>query len=135
MDLNLRRGVMIAAFAIAIFGTWMVPARMSLAQGDAKPSAAELPPNYREQIARYLKAHNRYPVQKAAISKPWKKWGGLFRGGTMPAVCVAIYRENPFGMQVRDNWVFTAENGQVHEIALGTDPCDAVTPFNELMKR
>jgi hypothetical protein len=133
MDLVFGRRMGGAAFAVALAGAWMLPT--GVAAGDAKPSTAELPPNYREQIARYLMANNRYPVQKAAISKPWKKWGGLLRGGTMPAVCVAVYRENPFGMQVRDNWVFTAENGQVHETTLGTDPCDAVHPFNELMKR
>ena len=132
MTLALGRRTRIATFLIALIGGWAEPAG-SFAEG--KPKPVELPRDYREQIARYLKARNPYPVQKAAISKPWEKWGGLLRGGTMPAVCVAIYRENPFGIQVRDNWVFTAENGQVHEIAFGTDPCDADYPFNELTKR
>jgi hypothetical protein len=43
--------------------------------------------------------------------------------GTMPAVCAAIFRDNPFVIVARDNWVLTIENGQEQDLAIGFDTC------------
>jgi hypothetical protein len=64
----------------------------------AASPASRLPANYRQLMAQYMRTHNRYVVRDAKISKPYEKYGGLFRGGTYAAVCVAIFRDNPFGM-------------------------------------
>jgi hypothetical protein len=69
------------------------------------------------------------------ISEPYEKYGGLLRGGTYATVCVAIFRDNPFGIVVRDNWVLTVENGHVHELALGLDRCSDLSAFIELKRR
>ncbi len=53
----------------------------------------------------------------------------------MPAVCVAIFRDNPFGMVVRDNWVMTIENGQVKQIGMGLETCSDLAPFTELTQQ
>ena len=53
----------------------------------------------------------------------------------MPAVCVAIYRDNPFGIVVRDNWVMTIEIGCVKEMAKGLESCSELLPFRELKRR
>lgn len=95
-------------------------------------ATARLPPNYRELMAQYIRLHNRYPIRDARITPPYERYGGLFRGGTIPAVCIAIYRDNPLGITVRDNWVLTFEDGRVHDINLGTEPCTDLSPFTEL---
>ena len=100
-------------------------------QSTASP-AARLTANYRLLMAQYIRAHNRYVIRDAMISKPYEKFGGLFRGGTYAAVCVAIFRDNPFGIVVRDNWVLTVENGHVHELALGLEKCSDLSAFTEL---
>jgi hypothetical protein len=95
---------------------------------------ARLPNNYREFMAAYILSHNRYVIRDARITPPYEKYGGLFRGGTMPAVCIAIYRDNPLGILVRDNRVLTWENGQLQEVELGTDSCTDLSPFIELKR-
>jgi hypothetical protein len=101
----------------------------------ALSAAARLPANYRLLMANYLRTHNPYPIKDAMITPPYEKFGGLFRGGTFPAVCVAIFRNNPFGIVVRDNWVLTIENGQVKKSSLGLEQCAPLSPFNELKSR
>jgi hypothetical protein len=97
-------------------------------------ATARLPANYREIMAEYIRTHNRYVIRDARITPPYERYGGLFRGGTMPAVCIAIYRDNPLGILVRDNRVLTFEDGQIKEIALGTEPCTDLSPFSELKR-
>jgi hypothetical protein len=101
----------------------------------ARSAEARLPANYRQLMAQYIQAHNPYVIRDAKISKPYEKYGGLFRGGTIPAVCVAIFRDNPFGIVVRDNWVMTIENGRVSPLQLGLDTCSDLSPFTELKQR
>jgi hypothetical protein len=83
-------------------------------------------------MAQYILTHRRYVIDDAMITKPYEEWGGLFRGGTFTAVCIAIFRDNPFRIVVRDNVVLTIEDGRVKEKHLGTSPCSDLSPFTEL---
>lgn len=69
-----------------------------------------------------IRAHYRYRnlMRDAKITPPYERYGGLFRGGTMPAVCVALYRDNPLGILVMDTLVFAYEDGKMRNILLGT---------------
>ncbi len=102
---------------------------------EAAPAAARLPADYRRSIAQYIWARNRYVVRDAKISKPYERYGGLFRGGTFTAICVAIFRDNPFGIVVRDNWVVRFEQGQVNQVAMGMESYSDLSPFPELTRR
>src|SRR4051812_38406670 len=93
----------------------------SFAEGETP--AAQWPVNYRQLMARHILADNRYVIRDAKITKPYEKWGGLLHGGSFSAVCVAIFRDNPFGIVVRDNWVLTIKNGRIEYRALGLDRC------------
>jgi len=104
------------------------------AQQAPVPAASRLPPNYRHLIAQYILARTHHVIHKAMITPPYNKYGSIFRGGTIPAVCVAIFRDNPFGIVVRDNWVLTVENGRVLNLAIGFDTCSGFSPFNELKR-
>ena len=96
--------------------------------------SAVLPPaNYRQLIAAYVSADNRYTVRDAKITKPYERWGGLLKGGTVTVICVAVFRDNPLGIVVRDNWVFRFEGGEIKPTALGMDQCSDLAPFPELM--
>jgi len=96
--------------------------------------AAPPPANYRQLIAAYMSADNRYTVRDAKITPPYDRWGGLLKGGTVTVVCVAVFRDNPLGIVVRDNWVFGFEGGQIKPTTLGMDRCSDLAPFPELMK-
>ena len=95
-------------------------------------ATARLPPNYRELMAQYIRLHCHCVVLDAKISPPYEKYGGLLRGGTNPAVCVAVYRDNPLGITIRDHWVLTFENGQLGRVPIGLDSCADLSPFPEL---
>jgi hypothetical protein len=101
---------------------------------DTASATAKLPNNYRELMAAYILSHNRYAIRDARMTPPYEKSRGLFHGGTMPAVCIAIYRDNPFGILVRDNRVLAWENGQLREVELGMDSCTDLSPFIELKR-
>jgi len=98
--------------------------------------SAEMPRNYRALVAEEIRAHYRYRnlMRDAKITPPYVRYGGLFRGGTMPAVCVALYRNNPFGILVRDNLVFAYEDGKMRSILLGTESCSDLSEFTELKR-
>jgi hypothetical protein len=83
-------------------------------------------------MADYIRTHDSYVIRSARITPPYQRYGGVFQGGSFPAVCIAIYRDNPFGILVRDNIVLTVKNGQVQEVGLGTEPCTDLSPFTEL---
>jgi hypothetical protein len=100
----------------------------------ATPSATHLPANYRQLIAAYISARDNHVVRDAKITKPYARWGGLLRGGTFTAVCVAVFRDNPFGIVVRDNWIVSYEGGEIKPIAMGMESCSDLSPFPELMK-
>jgi hypothetical protein len=100
----------------------------------AAPSATHLPANYRQLIAAYISARDNHVVRDAKITKPYERWGGLLKGGTFTAVCVAVFRDNPFGIVVRDNWVVSYEGGEIKPIAMGMESCSDLSPFPELMK-
>ncbi|MDB5578473.1 MAG: hypothetical protein JWR80_3649 [Bradyrhizobium sp.] len=74
-------------------------------------------------------------VRDAKISQRYERYGGLFRGGTFTAICVAIFRDNPFGIVVRDNRVVRFEQGQVNQVAMGMESCSDLSPFPELTRR
>jgi hypothetical protein len=96
----------------------------------------QLPPNYRQMMAQYIRITNTYKIFKiryAEISEPFEKDGGFFHTGTFPAVCVLVHRDNPLGMVVEDAWILTIANGQVDRLATGLDPCSDVSPFPELV--
>jgi hypothetical protein len=101
---------------------------------ETSSATARLPNNYRELLAAYILSHNRYVIRDARITPPYEKSRGLFRGGTTPAVCIAIYRDNPLGILVRDNRVLTWEDGQLREVELGMDSCTDLSPFIELKR-
>jgi hypothetical protein len=109
-----------------------LPVTGSYAQG--QPTAQPMPANYRDFIATYLSQRNRYVVRDAKITKPFEKWGGLFKGGTFAAVCVAVFRDNPLGIVVRDNWAFENDGGRIKPVELGMSHCEPLYPFPELMK-
>ncbi|CCD96599.1 exported hypothetical protein [Bradyrhizobium sp. ORS 375] len=94
---------------------------------------ARLPAEYRRQIADYVRARNTYVLRDAQISAPYERWGGLFAGGTFIAVCVKLHRDNMLGMVVQDNHVLTFDGGKLHEVRLGTEACDNLSRFTELM--
>ena len=98
--------------------------------------SAEMPGNYRALVAEEIRAHYRYRnlMRDAKITPPYERYGGLLRGGTMPAVCVALYRDNPFGILVRDNLVFAYEDGKMRNIALGMESCSNLSEFTELKR-
>ena len=98
---------------------------------EAAAPAARLPANYRQLMAQYVRAHNHHVIRKAMITRPYEGYGGLFRS-SVPAVCVVIFRDNPLGIVVRDNWVMTIENGQVEEVPIGLATCSDLSPFTEL---
>jgi hypothetical protein len=96
--------------------------------------------NYRQMFAQFVAAYARtkptFVIHDAFISKPFDKWGGLFRGGTMTTVCVQVMVENKllFG-HVSDSYFFlTVKDGQVDDLAVGTDSCKDLSPFPELMQ-
>lgn len=97
-------------------------------------ATARLPNNYRELMAAYILSHNRYVIRDARMTPPYEKSRGLFAGGTMPAVCIAIYRDNPLGIVVRDNRILAWEDGQLQEVAHGMDQCTDLSPFVELKR-
>jgi hypothetical protein len=100
----------------------------------ASPSATPLPANYRQVIAAYIASRDHHVVRDAKITKPYERWGGLFKGGTFTAVCVAVFRDNPFGIVVRDNWVVSYQGGEIKPIAMGMESCSDLSPFPELIK-
>ncbi|MGJ5178422.1 hypothetical protein ACQR16_19935 [Bradyrhizobium oligotrophicum] len=96
--------------------------------------AARLPSDYRRQIAEYVRVRNRYVLRDAQISAPYERWGGLFAGGTFIAICVKLHRDNPLGIVVQDNHVVTFDGGKLHEVGMGTESCDNLSRFTELIQ-
>ncbi|MGJ4930385.1 hypothetical protein ACQR1I_06690 [Bradyrhizobium sp. HKCCYLS2038] len=103
-------------------------------QGAQANLAARLPADYRRQIADYVRVRNGYVLRDAQISTPYERWGGLFAGGTFIAICVVLHRDNMLGMVVQDNHVLTFEGGKLHEVGKGTESCEGLSRFTELMQ-
>lgn len=122
---------LLAAVIFVIFG---VPLGGALGHAE-ESTAARLPTNYRQLIAQYIRARNQYIIRDAKITAPYERFGGILRGGTISAVCVAIFRDNPFGILVRDNHVFMFEKGNLMPIGLGMESCSDLSPFIELKPR
>jgi hypothetical protein len=95
---------------------------------------AGVPANYRQLFAEYIAARNRYTVRDAQITAPYERWGGLLKGGTFTAFCIAVFRDNPFGIIVRDNWVLHFDGGQIKQAAIGMESCSDLSPFPELLR-
>jgi hypothetical protein len=108
------------------------------------PTYEEFPANYRTLIARYLLAQSYagdLKTNTAMISKPFERWGGLLRGGTIPTVCVSMENTNLLGMTGKGYFLFVFLNGQVvrsdghtNAIILTDDMCPGFSPFHELVK-
>lgn len=130
-----RSAVLAAAILLAV---WITPGaaedRSTVAPRQTAAAKSSLPRDYRARIAEYIRLRNRYVVRDAKITAPYERWGGLFRGGTFTALCVAIFRDNPFGIVVRDNYVFDFDGDRVRPVALGMERCEPLTPFPELMR-
>jgi len=132
------RGIASVAAAIAIGAIGIAGSvAQDRSSGDAKKTRAlGLPANYRQLVAQYVRTHNRYVIRDAKITKPSENFGGLLRlVRSVSAVCVVVFRDNPFGIVVRDNWVMTIENGKVEEIPIGLGSCSDLSPFPELTRR
>jgi hypothetical protein len=103
--------------------------------------AKGLPGNYRQLIAQYITAtyivpRLRYPIRGAKISQPHARPGGLFSSSVVPAVCVILYRDNPFGQVVDENWVVTIESGRVRQLpTIDVASCPGYSTFHELLRR
>jgi hypothetical protein len=125
-----------AAIAIGAIGITGSVAQ-DRSSGHAKETRASgLPANYRQLVAQYVRTHNRYVIRDAKITKPSEGFGGLLQiGRSILAVCVVVFRDNPFGIVVPDNWVMTIENGKVEEIPIGFGSCSDLSPFPELMRQ
>jgi hypothetical protein len=100
-----------------------------------------LPANYRQMFAEYVAAYARtkpnFAIHDAFISKPFDKWGGLFRGGTMTTVCVQVMVENKLlfpGHDASSDFFMTVKDGQVDDLAPETGPCSDLSPFPELLQ-
>src|ERR1700730_16873642 len=126
-------GFMLSACASDAMHTPLIPTP-PVDPKETASATAGLPNNYRELMAAYILSHNSYVIRDARITPPYEKSGGLFHGGTMPAVCIAIYRDNPLGVVVRDNRVLTWETGQLREVEHGMDSCTDLSPFTELKR-
>lgn len=100
----------------------------------ATSSTAGVPANYRQLLAEYIAARNRYTVRDAQITKPYERSGGLFKGGSFTAFCVAVFRDNPLGVVVRDNWVLHFDDGQIKQAGMGMESCADLLPFPELLR-
>jgi hypothetical protein len=126
-------GFMLSACASDTMHTPLIPPP-PVDPRETASATTRLPNNYRELIAAYILSHNRYVIRDARITPPYEKSRGLLRDGTMPAVCIAIYRDNPLGVVVRDNRILTWEDGQLREVEHGMDSCTDLSPFIELKR-
>jgi hypothetical protein len=110
-----------ALVAVFVCGSATASAQTTFAPGREPSAASRLPPNYRQLFAQYIRARNPYVVRDAKITKPYTKWGGIFSGGTFAVVCVAVFRDNPFGILVPEHWIMTVDQGRVKQLAMGMD--------------
>ena len=126
----------LCALALAVVIVTSVSQPVALAQNSVR-----MPPNYRALIAHYMLT--RMPIPKnqlktAKISQPYAKWGGLIRGGTIPAVCVSIETKNMLAMHFTGYFLFTVENGQARRLGEGSnaliDKCPPFSPFHEVRR-
>jgi hypothetical protein len=84
--------------------------------------------------ATYIVPRLRFPIRGAKISQPHARSGGLFSSSAVPAVCVILFRDNPLGMVVDENWVVTIENGHVRQLpTINVAAC--YSTFHELLRR
>lgn len=103
--------------------------------------AVTMPANHRALIAKYILTQEPFDqatLNTAMISKPFGKWGGLFRGGTMPTVCIMMQVTNMLGMTGPGYLLFTVENGQAIRLNGGNaliDTCPPFSPFHEVRKK
>jgi hypothetical protein len=76
-------------------------------------------------VAAYARTKPTFVIHDAFISKPFDKWGGLFQ---------CVYR-SWWKINVSDSYFFlTVKDGQVDDLAVGTDSCKDLSPFPELMQ-
>jgi hypothetical protein len=131
-----QSSVFLATLVVLAIGidTCAAQDRSSSAPHQTASSRSSLPRDYRARIADYIRARNRHVVRDAKITAPYERWGGLFKGGTFTALCVAIFRDNPFGIVVRDNYVFDFDGDRVRPVAMGMERCEPLTPFPEVMR-
>jgi hypothetical protein len=108
---------------------------------DNKSAAQGLPANYRQMMAKYITdtyivPRLRFPIRDVKISQPHARSGGLFSSSVVPAVCVILYRDNPLGQIVDENFVMTVEKGRVRQLpTINVDSCPGYSKFHELLGR
>ena len=71
-------------------------------QGSVVELAAQVPTNYRAQVAEHFRKtlKDPYSVRDAEISQPTTVFVGLLNGGNAPGVCVRMNAKNSFGAYI-----------------------------------
>ena len=136
---NWLRALIGGLLAVCVLGA---TSAVTSAQGDSA-AARKLPPNYRQLMAQYItvrlivpRLRGRFQIRDVKISRPHPKAGGLFSSTLVPAVCVVLYRDNPFGYIVTENFVMTIDGGRVRELpTINLEACPGYSTFHELLPR
>jgi hypothetical protein len=101
-------------------------------------SVQKLPGNHRQLMAQYVKATwiSQFPIRGGKISQPHARPGGVFSSSVVPAVCAIVFRNNPLGQIVSENYVMTIEGGRVRQLpTIDVDSCPGFSTFHELLRR
>ncbi len=108
---------------------------------DGQALAAQIPSNYRAQIAAHLKKtlKDPYSVRDAEISEPTTIFVGLVNGGSAPGACIRLNSKNSFGAYTGlQTFTVVMKNGEITGVREPVfDTCRSVTwsPFPEIMEQ
>ena len=111
---------------------------IGIAAGIASGTAAQergVSSDYRKRAAQIIKSRTNYRIRDGRISRPSVMWAGLLASGNLPGVCAVIFRENPFGMVVRETWQITFKNGAIATADYANIACDHTSKFPEVLGR
>ena len=111
---------------------------IGIAVGVASATAAQergVPSDYRKRAAQIINSQTNFRIRDGRISRPSLMWAGLLAGGNRPGICAVIFRENPFGMAVRDTWQITFKNGAIATADYANVACDNTSKFPEVLGR
>jgi hypothetical protein len=105
---------------------------------NARALTAKLPPNYRQLMAQYVRATwiSSFPIRGGKISQPHARPAGLFSSSVVPAVCAILFRDNPLGQTVSENYVMTIADGRVRQLpTIDLESCPGFSTFHEVLRR
>jgi hypothetical protein len=131
--------VVLLCVVSVLAGCTSVPSE-GLAQSGTKSVGAltaKLPPNYRQLMANYIRDTwiSNYPIRSGKISQPHARPAGLFSSSVVSAVCAVVFRDNPLGQTVTENYVMTIEDGRVGLLPnISVDSCPGYSTFHELRR-